>query len=68
MSLAPPTVEDLLAIPLSKFTTIAANDCRYSSSFTVTALHPFFLRAKSEVSNKDNPNLHQVMNRPFADE
>ncbi len=66
-----PTIEGLPASPLSKFITFAANDCGYSGSFTeifVTAVHPFFLKAKSEVSKEVNPNWHQVMNGPFADE
>ncbi len=48
MSLAPPTMEDFLASCLSKFITFAANDCRYSGSFTeifVNLVHPFFLKA-----------------------
>ena len=71
MPIAPPTIEELLASPLSKFITFAANDCGYSGSFTeifVTAVHPFFLKAKSEASKEDNPNWHQAMNGPFADE
>ncbi len=71
MPIAPPTIEELLASPLSKFITFAANDCGYSGSFTdifVTAAHPFFLKAKSEASKEDNPNWHQAMNGPFADE
>ncbi len=71
MSIAPPTIEDFLASPLSKFITFAANDCGYSGYFTeifVTVVHPFFLKAKSEASKEDNPNWHQAMNGPFADE
>ncbi len=71
MPFAPPTIEELLTSPFSKFITFAANDCGYSGSFTktfVTAVHPFFLKAKSEASKQDNPNWHQAMNRPFADE
>ncbi len=70
MSIAPPTIEELLASPLSKFITFAANDCGNSASFAeifVNAVHPFFLKAKSEASKKDNPNWHQAMNGPFAD-
>ncbi len=46
MPIAPPTIEELLTSPLSKFITF---DCGYSGSFTeifVTAVHPFFLKAK----------------------
>ncbi len=58
MPIAPPTIEELLASPLSKFITFAANDCGYSGSFTkiiVTAAHPFFLKAKSEASKRIIP-------------
>ncbi len=67
--LVSPTTEDLFASPLSKFITIAANDCKYSSSFTkifVTVVHLFFLKAKYEASKEDSLNWHQTMNRPFA--
>ncbi len=55
------SVEELLASPLSKFITFAANDCGYSDSFTeifVTAVHPFFHKANSEASKEDNHNWH----------
>ncbi len=71
ISLAPPTIEDFIANPLSKFITFAANYCGYRGSFTeifVTAVHPFFLKAKTEASKEDNPDWHQAMNGPFADE
>ncbi len=71
MPIAPPTIEELLVSTLSKFLTFAANVCGYSGSFTeifVTAVHSFFLKAKSEASKEDNPNWHQAMNGPFADE
>ncbi len=71
MTVAPPTIDELLACPLSKFITFAANDFGYSGSFTeifVTAVHPFFLKAKSEESKEDNPHWHQAINGPFADE
>ncbi len=58
MSLAPPTIDNFLACPLSKFITFGTNSCRYNGSFTeifVTAVNPFFLKAKSETSKGDNP-------------
>ncbi len=67
---APPAIEELLASPLSKFITFSANDCGYRGSFTkifVTAVHPFFLKAKSEANKEDNPNWHQAMNGTFAE-
>ncbi len=69
--IAPPIIEELLASPISKSITFAVNDCGYNGSFTeifVTAVNPFFLKAKSEASKEDNPNWHQAMNGPFADE
>ncbi len=71
MPIVRPTIEELLASLLSKFISFAANDCGYSGSFTeifVTEVHPFILKAKSEASKEDNPNWHQAMNGPFADE
>ncbi len=71
MPLILPTITGLLASPLSKFITFAANDCRYSGSFTeifLNAVHPFCLKAKSEASKEDNQSSHQVMNGPFADQ
>ncbi len=71
MSTAPPTIEELLVNPLYKFITFAASNFGYSGSSTnifVTAGQPFFLKAKCEASKEDNPNWHQAMNGPFADE
>ncbi len=59
-------IEDLCASPLFKFITFAANECRKSGSLTnilVTVVH-----AKSEATKEDNPNWHEVMNGPFAEE
>ncbi len=71
MPLSPPTIEDLLVSSLSKCIAFDANDCKYSGSFTkifVAAVHPYFLKAKSEASKENNPNWHQAMNGPFANE
>ncbi len=71
MSLLSPSIEDLCASALSKFITFAANDCKYSGSFTeifVTVVQFFLLNAKTEASKEDNPNWRQSMNGPFADE
>ncbi len=49
---------------------VTANDCRHSGfsiEIFVTAVHPFFLKAKSEASKEDNPNWRQAMNGPFVD-
>ena len=44
-----PTVADLLASPLAKYITLAANDCGYSKAeeLIVTYVHPLFLKAHS---------------------
>ncbi len=58
MLLAPPTIEELLASPLSKFITIVANNCIYSGSFTeifVTAVHPFFLKINQKQAKRIIP-------------
>ncbi len=71
MYLVPPTIEDLLACPLSKFITFAANDFGHNGSFTkifANAVHPFVLKEKSEASKEDNTNCHQAMDGPYADE
>ncbi len=71
MFLAPPTIDDLLANPISKFIIFAANNCGYSGSFTETSIaatHLFFLKAKSESSKEDNPYWHQAMSGPFRDD
>ncbi len=68
LSAKPPTIEDLLGSPLTNFT---ANTCGCSDYFTeiiVTVFHPFFSKAKSEASIKDNPKLHQAMNGSFTDQ
>ena len=54
-----PTIADLLASPLAKYITFAANDCGYKGSryeLIANWVHPLFLKAKSEASKEDNPN------------
>lgn len=66
-----PTVEDILNSPLSKFITLAANDCGYEGStkeLIVNWVHPLFLKAKAEASKEDNPNWNTAMGSEFADE
>ncbi len=48
-----PTVADLLASPLAKYITLAANDCGYSGKakeLIITYVHPLFLKAHSVAS------------------
>jgi hypothetical protein len=63
-----PSVEALMACPLSKFIHLTANDCGYQGSryeLIANWVHPFFLKAKTEASKEDNPNWKQAMNGPF---
>ena len=66
-----PTVKELLDIPISKFITLAANDCGYSGTseyLIVNCVHKLFLKTKAAASAEDNPNWRQAMNGKFADE
>ena len=66
-----PTVEALMACPLSRFIHFAANDCGYSGSrydLIANWVHPLFLKAKSEASKEDNPSWKQAMSGPFKKE
>ena len=66
-----PSVEALMACPLSKYIHFAANDCGYKGSryeLIANWVHPLFLKAKSEASKEDNPNWKQAMNGPFKEE
>jgi len=66
-----PTVADLLASPLAKYITIAANDCEYSGKaeeMIVTYVHPLFLKAHSAASKADNPSWCEGKRGKFADE
>ena len=66
-----PTVADLLASPLAKYITLAANDCGYSGTaeeLIVTYVHPLFLKAHSAASKADNPSWREATRGKFADE
>ncbi len=66
-----PTVADLLASPLAKYITLAANDCGYSGKakkLIVTYIHPLFLKAHSAASKKDNPSWREATRGKFPDE
>eukprot|EP00956_Cyclotella_meneghiniana_P016588 scaffold26237_cov49-Cyclotella_meneghiniana.AAC.1 len=66
-----PTIEALMACPLSKFIHFAANDCGYSGSrydLIANWVHPLFLKAKTEASKEDNPSWKQAMSGPFKEE
>ena len=48
-----PIVADIMASPLSKYITIASNNCRYggmTEELIIKYVHPLFLKAKSAAS------------------
>ncbi len=63
---------DLLACPLAKYITLAANDyCGYSGKakkLIVTYVHPLFLKAHSAASKADNPSWREATRGKFAGE
>ena len=66
-----PTITELMASPLAKYITLAANDCGYGGTaeeLIVNYVHPLFLKAKSAASREDNPNWREATNGPFADD
>ena len=68
-----PNVADLLASPLAKYITLAANDCGYSGKaqeLIVTYVHLLFLKAHSAASKSksDNPSLREATRGKFTDE
>ncbi len=66
-----PTVNSLMACPLSKFIHFAANDCGYKGTrygLIANWVHPLFLKTKSEVSKENNLTWKQAMNVPFKQE
>ena len=65
-----PTISELMDSPISKFITLAANDCGYSGTaedLIVSYVHPLFLKTKAAASAEDNPNWRQAMNGQFDD-
>ena len=66
-----PSVESLMANPLSKFTQFAANGCGSAGTrykLIANWVHPLFLKAETEASTSNNPNWKQAMNSPFREE
>ncbi len=64
-------VADLLASPLAKYITLAANDCGCSGKakeLIVTYVHPLFLKAHSAASKADNPSWREATKGKFAGE
>ncbi len=66
-----PSISDLINSPLSKYITLAANDCRYDGTTEepiVSYVHPLFLCAHSVASKLDNPSWREATWRKFADD
>jgi hypothetical protein len=66
-----PSVEALMACPLSKYIHFATNNCGYRGShyeLIANLVQTLFLKAKSEASKEDNQNWKQAMNGPFKEE
>jgi hypothetical protein len=66
-----PTVADLLASPLAKYITLAANDCGYSGKakeLIVIYVHLLLLKAHSAASKADNPSWREATRGKFSDE
>jgi hypothetical protein len=65
-----PSISDLINSPLSKYITLAANDCGYDGTveeLIVSYVHPLFLRAHSAASKLDNPGWREANQGKFAD-
>ena len=65
------TVADLLASPMAKYITLAANDCGYSGTaeeLIASYVHPLFFKAYSAASKADNSSWHEATRRQFADD
>ncbi len=53
-----PSISDLINSPLSKYITLAVNDCGYDGTaeeLIVSYVYPLFLKAHSAASKLDNP-------------
>ncbi len=58
-----PSIADLINSPLSKYITLAANNCSYDGTaedLIVHYVHPLFLRAHSAASKEDNPGWREA--------
>jgi hypothetical protein len=66
-----PSISDLINSPLSKYITLAANDCDYDGTaedLIVQYVHLLFLRAHSAASKEDNPGWREATRGKFADD
>jgi hypothetical protein len=66
-----PSISDLINSPLSKYITLAANDCGYdwtAEELIVSYVHPLFLQAHSAASKLDNPGWQEANWSKFAND
>jgi hypothetical protein len=66
-----PSISDLINSLLSKYITLAANDCGYDGTveeLIVSYVHPLFLRAHSAASKLDNPGWCKTTRGKFAND
>jgi hypothetical protein len=64
-----PSISDLINSPLSKYITLAENDCGYDGTakeLIVSYVHPLFLPAHSAASKLDNPGWQKATRDKFA--
>ena len=64
-----PSISNLINSPLSKYITLAANDCGCDGTaeeVIVSYVHPLFLRAHSAASKLDNPGWQEATRGKFA--
>jgi hypothetical protein len=64
-----PSISELVNSPLSKYITLAANDCGYDGTaeeLVVSYVNPLFLRAHSAASKLDNPGWQEANRGKFA--
>ena len=65
-----PTVADIMASPLAKYTTLSTTDCVYCGTeeeFIVNYIHLLFFKDKSAASQEDNPNWREATTGVFSD-
>ena len=66
-----PSISDLINSPLSKYITLAANDCGYDGTaeeLIVSYVHPLFLCAHLAASKLDNPGWRKATQGKFAND
>jgi hypothetical protein len=64
-----PSISHLINSPLSKYITLAANDCGYDGTaeeLIVSYVHPLFLWAHSTASKLDNPGWREATQGKFC--